>query len=40
MGMLDDVFPPDDIGSGLYTPFIICIPYIIATFLVIKIDSF
>ena len=23
---LDDVFPPDDLGSGLYTPFIIYRP--------------
>ena len=27
---LDDVFPPDDLGSDPYTPFIIYIPYIIA----------
>ena len=27
---LDDVFPPDDLGSGPYNPFIIYIPYIIA----------
>ena len=27
---LDDVFPPDDLGSALYTPFIIYMPYIIA----------
>ena len=27
---MDDVFPPDDLGSGPYTPFIIYIPYIIA----------
>ena len=26
---LDDVFPPDALGSGPYTPFIIHIPYII-----------
>ena len=26
---LDDVFPPDDLGSGPYTPFIIYIPYIV-----------
>ena len=26
---VDDVFPPDDLGSGLYTPFIIYIPYIL-----------
>ena len=33
---LDDVFPPDDLGSGLCTPFIIYIPHIIATFLLSK----
>ena len=37
---LDDVFPPDDIGSGPYTPFIIYTPHIIAAFLLIKIYSF
>ena len=37
---LDDVFPPDDIGSGPYTPFITYIPYTIAVVLVIKINSF
>ena len=37
---LDYVFPTDDIGSGLCTPFIIYIPYITAAFLVIKINSF
>ena len=34
---LDDVFPPDDLGSGPCTPFIIYIPYII---LVIRTNSF
>ena len=29
---LDDMFPPDDLGSGPCTPFIIYIPYIIAAF--------
>ena len=29
---LDDVFPPDDLGSGPNTPFIIYMAYIIATF--------
>ena len=38
--VLDDVFPPDDLGFGLCTPFIIYIPHIIATFLLIKINSF
>ena len=37
---LDGVFPPDDLGSGPCTPFIIYIPHIIAAFLVIKINSF
>ena len=37
---LDDVFPPDDLGSGPCTPFVIHIPYIIAAFLVIKIHFF
>ena len=37
---LDDVFPPDDLGSGPCTSFIIYIPHIIAAFLVIKINSF
>ena len=37
---LDDVFPPDDLGSGPHTPFIIYIPHIIAAFLVIKINYF
>ena len=37
---LDGVFPPDDLGSGSCTPFIIYIPQIIAAFLVIKINSF
>ena len=37
---LDDVFLPDDLGSGPCTPFIIYIPHIIAAFLVIKISSF
>ena len=32
---LDDVFPPDDLGSGPYTPFIIYMPYTIAAILVI-----
>ena len=27
---LDDGFPPDDLGSGRYSPFIIYIPYITA----------
>ena len=36
---LDDVFPPDDLGSGPCTPFIIYIPHIIAAFLLIKIYS-
>ena len=31
---LDDVFPPDDLGSGPCTPFIIYIPYIMAALLV------
>ena len=30
--LVDDAFPPDDIGSGLYTQFIICIPCIIVAF--------
>ena len=34
---LGDVFPPDDLGSGPCTPFIIYIPHIIAAFLLIKI---
>ena len=33
---LNDMFPPDDFVSGPYAPFIIYIPYIIATILVIK----
>ena len=33
---LDDVFPPDDLGSGPCTPFIKYIPHTIATFLLIK----
>ena len=37
---LDEVFPPDDLGSGPCTPFIIYIPHIIAAFLLIKIYSF
>ena len=37
---LDYVFPPDDLGSGPCTPFIIYEPYIIAAFLLIKIYSF
>ena len=37
---LDDVFPPDDLGSDPCTPFIIYIPHIIATFLLIKLNSF
>ena len=37
---LDDVFPPDDLGSGPYTSFIIYIPYVIATLWVVKIRSF
>ena len=34
---LDDVFPPDELGSGPCTPFIICIPHIIVAFLLTKI---
>ena len=37
---LDDVFPPDDLGSGPYTPFNMYISDVIATFLVIEINSF
>ena len=37
---LDDVFPPDDLCSGPYTQFVIYIPYIIATILVIKKSLF
>ena len=37
---LDDVFPPDDHGTGPYNPFIVYIPYIRATLSVIKISSF
>ena len=37
---LDDVFPPDDLGSGPCTPSIIYMPNIIAAFLLIKINSF
>ena len=37
---LDDVLPPDDLGSGPCTLFIIYIPYIIAAFLVIKMNYF
>ena len=37
---LDAVFPTDDLGFGPCTPFIICIPYIMAAFLVIEINSF
>ena len=37
---LDDVFPPYDLSSGPYTPFIIYIPYTIASNLVIKINFF
>ena len=33
---LDDVFPPDDLGSGPCTPFITYMPYIIAAIQVIK----
>ena len=33
---LDDVFPPDDLGSGPYTPLIIYTPYIIAAIQVMK----
>ena len=36
---LGDVFPPDDLGSGPCTPFIIYIPHIMAAVLVIKINS-
>ena len=34
------MFPPGDLCSGPCTPFIICIPHILAAFLVIKINSF
>ena len=27
---LDDVFPPGDLDSGPYTPFVMYIPYVIA----------
>ena len=37
---LDDVFLPDDLGSGPCTPFIIYIPHIIVTFLLVKMYSF
>ena len=37
---LDDVFPPDDLGSGSFTPFIIYVPYIIAAMWAIKECSF
>ena len=37
---LDDVFPPDDIGSGPCTQFIMYIPHIIAAFLLNRINSF
>ena len=37
---LDDAFPPNDLGSGPCTPFILYIPHIIAAFLLIKINSF
>ena len=37
---LDDVFPPDDLGSGPCTPFVMYIPPIIAAFLLIEIYSF
>ena len=37
---VDDVFPPDDLGSGPCTPFIIYISHIIAAFLLTKINSF
>ena len=37
---LDDVVPPDDLGSGPCTPFIIYMPDTIAVFLVIKINIF
>ena len=33
---LDDVFLPDDLGSGPCTPFNICISHIIAAFLLLK----
>ena len=37
---LDDVFPPNDIGSGLYTQFIIvCIPCIKAVIIVIELSA-
>ena len=37
---LDDVFPPNELGSGPYTPFIIYLQYITAAILIIKINSF
>ena len=37
---LDDVFPPDDVGSGPCTLFIIYIPHIIAAFLLTELYSF
>ena len=36
---LDYVFPPDDLGSGPCTPFIIYIPHMRAAFLLTKIYS-
>ena len=37
---LGDVFPPDDLGFGPCTTFIIYIPHIIAAFLLIEINTF
>ena len=37
---LDDVFPPDDLGSGPCTQFITYMQHIIAALLLIKINSF
>ena len=37
---LDDVFPPDNLGSGPCTPLMIYILYVIAAILVIEINSF
>ena len=38
--VLDDVFPPDDLGSGPYIPFTIYMPYILAAVQLIAIRSF
>ena len=38
--MLDGVFPPEDLGSGPYTPFFIYVLYIITALEVIKMRSF